>query len=156
MIIGSVAASPTRKKPLRHDGEEVFDIRLLTLKKQSFRIFEHFFDFDEELYRFRSVYDSVVVREGDVHHRTVFHAFGVDGDGTKLDFVHAENTYLRRVQDWSRQQGAEYAAVRDRERSALKLGQFQRVVAGFAGQLNDRALDLGESETVRFAKNRND
>src|SRR5690606_6329194 len=105
--------------------------------------------------RFTAVDEAVVVGEGDVHHRPDDH-LAVDGDGSILDGVQAEDAGLGRVDDGGGQQRAVDAAVGNGERTAFELVQFELVVLGAFGKIGDRQFDLGERHAVGVAEDGDD
>lgn len=70
----------------------------LQIHQKTARIFERFFDAHKECYRAFAIHDAVIIGQGKIHHRAD-HNFTIDGHGAILDFVHAKNARLWRVQD---------------------------------------------------------
>ncbi len=68
--------------------------------------------------------------------------FAVNRNRSVKDAVHAENTRLWRVDDWSSKEGAKHAAVGDSEGAALHILNGELASAGDAGQSCEFAFDL--------------
>ena len=49
---------------------------------------------------FFAIDNAVVIRERQIHHWPIFETFVVNRYWAHLDFMHTENAYLRRIQDW--------------------------------------------------------
>ena len=60
---------------------------LLAFQQERFRVFDEFFDADQEADRLGAVYDAMVVGEREVHHGTDRN-LAFDDDGALLDLVH--------------------------------------------------------------------
>ena len=73
-------------------------------------LLDAFLDPHQEGHRFTTVDDAVVIGECDIHHRPDLD-FVVNCYGPSLDFVHAEDAGLRRVEDRRRHQRAVDAAI---------------------------------------------
>ena len=80
----------------------------------------------------------------------------VDRHRAILDGVEAENPDLRRIQDRRAHQRPEHAAVGDRERAALQIGERQRAVLGRLRELADLLLDLRERHAIGVAQHGHD
>src|SRR5439155_1719489 len=104
---------------------------------------------------FLAIDDAMVVAKGEVHHRTD-HDRAVYGDGALHDFVHAQNSALRRIQNWCAQERAVNAAVRDRKGTPLELFDFQFSFTRFLRVVGDIPLQIGKRLFVSIAHNRND
>src|SRR5438067_583437 len=85
----------------------------------------------------------MVVAKGEVHHRT-HHDRAVYGDRALHDFVHAQNSALRRIQNWCAQERAVNAAVRDRKGTPLELFDFQFSFTRFLRVVGDIPLQIGK------------
>src|SRR5204863_7003142 len=73
---------------------------LLHSQQQAIGILETLLDPPQEQHRLTPIDDAVVVGEGHVHHRSHDHLVVGTDHRSFLNFVHTENTALRRVQDW--------------------------------------------------------
>src|SRR5690606_1524663 len=87
---------------------------VLEIHQQPARIFLRLFDADEEGHSAFAIDDTVIVAEGQIHHRAD-HDLTIHHHRAVLDLVHPQNTRLRRVQDRRGHQGTVNAAVRDGE-----------------------------------------
>ena len=92
--------------------------------------------------RFFSVDNAVVVAEGEIHHGANDNLI-VDDNGALDDVVHAENAALRRIENRSREERAENAAIRDRERAPLHIIDGDRPVSRFFCKVFQLFLDFG-------------
>ena len=87
---------------------------------------------------------------------------GPDRDGVVadhralLDGAHAENRYLRLIDDRGSQQAAEDARVGDGERTALHVVHAQPLGAGALGEIVHGARDAQEILLIRALDDRND
>ena len=97
----------------------------------------------------------MVVRQRDVHHRPDLD-LAVDRDRTVLRLVQPENADLRIVDDRRRDERAEHAAVRDRERAAGEVVHRQLAVARALGDRRDVARDLEHALAVGVLDVRHD
>ena len=68
------------------------------IHEQASRVFEGFFDTHQEGHCTFSIYNTVIVAEGQIHHGSNFD-LSVDRHGAILNLVHAEYAGLGRVQD---------------------------------------------------------
>ena len=108
----------THRRGLPREGPGCLTIS--DLEQNSSRIFDRHANRIEKLYGFASIDDSMVVGQGEVHHRTNDYG-AVFGDRPFLNFMHAEDGALWRIQNRGRDERTEDAAITDRERTA---GQF--------------------------------
>ena len=84
--------------PPAHEARAAFVISL-DFQKQTLRVFKGFFHPHEECHRAFAVNNTVIIRQGKIHHRTR-HNLAIDNNRTLLDTVHPKDTRLRCIQDW--------------------------------------------------------
>src|SRR5207249_8680520 len=82
----------------------------LKIERQLLWILDALLYFYEKCDRFFSIDRTVIVTQGEVHHRANFD-FPIHGDWSRHDFVHPENAALRRIENRRAQQRAVNAAV---------------------------------------------
>src|ERR1700730_6442817 len=75
----------------------------LPLQEQTGRSFHTFFYPYQKFHRFLAIYHPMVVAERQIHHRTHLD-FISNRHRSILDFMHSEDTALRRIQDRSAEQ----------------------------------------------------
>src|SRR5438132_3908982 len=80
------------------------------IDRQSVRLFNPFLHFDQESNRFFAVNRAVIVAEREIHHRANNHG-AIDRDGPLHDFVHSQNSALRRIQNRGAQKRPIHPAV---------------------------------------------
>lgn len=124
------------------------------VEEQHPRVLHHRLDLAQEGDRFSPVDQTVVVRQGDVHHGTDLHLRGTrpfrtwsaapesslrtvrgtdlsaDGDRPVEDAVHAQDGGLWGVDDGGAEHGPKHAAVADGEGSSVHVLDRQLVLAG--------------------------
>src|SRR5260370_14961651 len=67
----------------------------LKIERELLRVLDALLYLDEERDGFFSVDRTMIIAEGEIHHRTDFH-FPIDRHRSRHDFVHPENSALRR------------------------------------------------------------
>src|SRR5690606_30241853 len=97
------------------------------LEEHRLGVFDHLLHRHQETDCFAAVDDPVVVREGDVHHRTDLD-LPVHHDRTLDNVVHAEDADLRCVEDRRGEHRPVNTPVGDREAATLKLIEGQLAV----------------------------
>ena len=107
---------------------------------KALRVFEVFLHAHQERHRFAPIDQAVIVGQRQIHHRADFHLV-VDGDGARLDLVHAQNARLRRIQNRRGHQRAEHAAIGDGEGAALQFFELQIAVARARAEIVDGRFD---------------
>lgn len=70
----------------------------LSLQQQPLRVFHQFFHPHQERHRLAPVDNAMIVGQGDVHHWANDN-LPVERHRTFLNLVHAQDAYLRRVED---------------------------------------------------------
>src|SRR5438270_13869440 len=70
------------------------------IDRQGIGLFDSFLHFDQESDRFFSINGAMIVAEGEIHHRAN-NDRSIDRDRSLHDFVHAQYSALRRIQNWS-------------------------------------------------------
>ena len=95
----------------------------------------------------------MVVGQGDVHHWSAFH-LTVNGDGSLLNTVQAENGGLWGVDDWGTEQGTEDTTVGDGEGTAGHVLQGQLTVSGLVAQVDDLVFDFKQGQGLCVSDNR--
>ena len=108
----------------------------------------------QELHRFAAVDQAVVVRDGDVHHRSNNNG-AVANHRPVLNRVQSENATLRRIDNRRLQQRSVDAAVANRKRAPLQLRGKNFALFGAAREIGDGAFDFGECEPLGIAQHGN-
>ena len=124
-------------------------------EEETCRLFEAFFDADEEGDGFLAIDEPVVVAHGEVHHGADFD-LAIDGDGTLLDGVHAEDSALWRIEDGRAEETAVDAAVGDGEDTALEVFDGDFAVAGLDGVVGEVFFGLAEGFLIAVAEDWDD
>src|SRR4029077_16901962 len=93
------------------------------IEREFFRRLDAVLDFDQKSDGFLSVDCSVIVTKREIHHRPNFHR-PVHSNGSRHDFVHAEDSALRRIQNRCGEKRSVHSAVRDSECAALQIFDF--------------------------------
>ncbi len=112
----------------RASGLRFPEWRVFVSEKHLARILNVLLDLDQELDGLPAVQQTVVVREGEVHHGTDLD-LTVDSNGTVLGGVEAEDGRLGKVDDGGTHQGAKDAAVADGESAASHIFDRELAVA---------------------------
>src|SRR6478736_1235197 len=118
------------------------------------RIFDALLDAPQEGHRLAAIDDAMVVRQRQIHDRPNLH-LACDGHWTLDDVVQTQDATLGRVDDRRREHGSVDAAVTDRERSARQFLELDVVLLRTSAIVGDAALDLGETQAIGVANDRN-
>src|SRR6056300_1155351 len=97
----------------------------------------------------------MIIRERQVHHGQDNH-LTVYGHRSLLNFMHAQNARLRRVQDRRRHKRSKDATVSDRKRTARHIFDGELVIASLETELFDLCLDISDAHKVSISQNWND
>src|SRR5918995_2207957 len=130
-------------------------LMLLAFQQERFRVFDEFFDANQEADRLGSVYDAMVVGEREVHHGTD-HNLAFDDDGALLDLVHPQYRDLGHGEDGRRDQRAEDATVGYGERTTAQIFKGQLALASLCGQVCYALFDLRKVLVVGVADDGDD
>src|SRR5713226_6291910 len=125
------------------------------IERQLLRIFDALFHAYKKGDRFLSIDSAMIITQREIHHRTNLD-FSAAHDRALLNRVHAENSALRRIEDWCAEQRSIDAAVRDRERATLQIFNLDFTVARPAGVLRDIVFQLRKRLLVCLANHRHD
>src|SRR5690606_6624161 len=124
------------------------------VQQHACRVFQQILDGHQEADCFLAVDQTVVIGQGQIHHRQDDH-LTIHGHRALLDLVHTQNGGLRRVYDRRGQQRTEYATVGDGEGTAGHLFHGQLAVTRLATELGDGTLDLGQVHELGVTQYRN-
>ena len=108
----------------RHEGTNLAKVRdddfRASRNEHPGWVLDEVLDLHEELHRFATVHDAVIVAERQIHHR-LDDDLPVDRHHAVRDLVQAENANLRRIENRRAHERAEHPAVGNRERAALQV-----------------------------------
>lgn len=122
----------------------------LALKKQHLpRVLDKLLDLDEESDGLPTIKQTVVVSQGEVHHRSDFN-LAVDGDGLVLDGVETEDGGLGKVDDGGAHERAKDATVADGEGSSGHVFNGELVVTGLEKHNEVSTELLGKISSIRL------
>ncbi len=113
----------------------------LQIQHDPSRVLQAFFHAHEESDRLATIDDTMIIRQREIHHWPRLD-LAADDNRSFLNLVHAQDTRLRRVQNWGRHQGAIDAAIADGESAALHLIDLQGAVARAPAEIGDCLFDL--------------
>lgn len=103
--------------------------------------------------RLTAIDQTMVVRQGDVHHRPNNH-LALDRHRSLKDAVHTENGALRRIDDRCAHQRAEHTTVADGERTAVHILDGDRVALRLLAERRNGDLNVGEVLAFAVAQHR--
>ena len=95
----------------------------------------------------------MIVAERKIHHRTDIH-LPIHGYGSRHDFVHAENSTLRKIQNRRGKKRSIHSAVCDGECAALQIFDLEFSIARSCSVIGNIAFEVGKTFLVRITHDR--